>query len=123
MWEIPDALQSLGGHISATTFRPVEANARVLTKNVRVHPQTIAENAVDPHHFRYVHRTPISPVVLRESTDDASWAAKVGFGNKWQHGVDNPDDTINTLEILWSCLLYTSPSPRDATLSRMPSSA
>ena len=25
--------------------------------------------------------------------------------------------------ILLSCLLYTSPSPRDATLSRMPSSA
>ena len=24
---------------------------------------------------------------------------------------------------LWTCLLYTSPSPRDATLSRMPSSA
>ena len=23
----------------------------------------------------------------------------------------------------WNCLLYTSPSPRDATLSRMPSSA
>ena len=23
----------------------------------------------------------------------------------------------------WGCLLYTSPSPRDATLSRMPSSA
>ena len=26
-------------------------------------------------------------------------------------------------EVLLSCLLYTSPSPRDATLSRMPSSA
>ena len=25
--------------------------------------------------------------------------------------------------IAWTCLLYTSPSPRDATLSRMPSSA
>ena len=25
--------------------------------------------------------------------------------------------------IIWPCLLYTSPSPRDATLSRMPSSA
>ena len=24
---------------------------------------------------------------------------------------------------VWACLLYTSPSPRDATLSRMPSSA
>ena len=28
------------------------------------------------------------------------------------------DGTLN-----WNCLLYTSPSPRDATLSRMPSSA
>ena len=25
--------------------------------------------------------------------------------------------------VLYACLLYTSPSPRDATLSRMPSSA
>ena len=46
--------------------------------------------------------------------------------------VDNPDNTApnTTLEshinfdfILSACLLYTSPSPRDATLSRMPSSA
>ena len=28
-----------------------------------------------------------------------------------------------TLLEYWLCLLYTSPSPRDATLSRMPSSA
>jgi len=28
-----------------------------------------------------------------------------------------------THEVLKGCLLYTSPSPRDATLSRMPSSA
>ena len=27
------------------------------------------------------------------------------------------------LVVLWSCLLYTSPSPRDRILSRMPSSA
>ena len=26
-------------------------------------------------------------------------------------------------DLIWPCLLYTSPSPRDATLSRMPSSA
>ena len=38
-----------------------------------------------------------------------------------------PDDLKvsgnNDTRILWICLLYTSPSPRDATLSRMPSSA
>ena len=33
--------------------------------------------------------------------------------------VSNASDAIDKL----SCLLYTSPSPRDATLSRMPSSA
>ena len=30
---------------------------------------------------------------------------------------------IEALEKAWSCLLYTSPSPRDGLLSRMPSSA
>ena len=30
---------------------------------------------------------------------------------------------ITPAEALYTCLLYTSPSPRDATLSRMPSSA
>ena len=34
----------------------------------------------------------------------------------WQH-------FTRYLNSEWTCLLYTSPSPRDATLSRMPSSA
>ena len=32
-------------------------------------------------------------------------------------------ETNKIMDEHWSCLLYTSPSPRDATLSRMPSSA
>ena len=35
----------------------------------------------------------------------------------------NIDVFISQAGLLLSCLLYTSPSPRDATLSRMPSSA
>ena len=34
-----------------------------------------------------------------------------------------PADKRNGLPMYGGCLLYTSPSPRDATLSRMPSSA
>ena len=34
-----------------------------------------------------------------------------------------PVMTIDELIVHYLCLLYTSPSPRDATLSRMPSSA
>ena len=33
------------------------------------------------------------------------------------------DSTLNTLQQLSNCLLYTSPSPRDLSTSRMPSSA
>ena len=34
-----------------------------------------------------------------------------------------PSGSLNEVDYFISCLLYTSPSPRDATLSRMPSSA
>ena len=35
----------------------------------------------------------------------------------------NPVFTISDTEVVMACLLYTSPSPRDRTRSRMPSSA
>ena len=37
-------------------------------------------------------------------------------------GIENAS-TLRKQEILFACLLYTSPSPRDRTRSRMPSSA
>ena len=40
--------------------------------------------------------------------------------------IDNLKDLstkLDTPESIWHCLLYTSPSPRDGLLSRMPSSA
>ena len=36
---------------------------------------------------------------------------------------DQPEENVGVLHEPYTCLLYTSPSPRDATLSRMPSSA
>ena len=33
------------------------------------------------------------------------------------------NSVLEYIDEIYSCLLYTSPSPRDATLSRMPSSA
>ena len=72
------------------------------------------------------------------SMDDVGTAMGV---NTFEYALANPDDLMgdhyfaiaalgdNGLEsersiaTLYNCLLYTSPSPRDATLSRMPSSA
>ena len=39
------------------------------------------------------------------------------------HGSDAPETAATEIAYFFGCLLYTSPSPRDATLSRMPSSA
>ena len=42
----------------------------------------------------------------------------------WQKGsVENQNKEVRVYIRKGTCLLYTSPSPRDATLSRMPSSA
>ena len=42
---------------------------------------------------------------------------------KDQHGLSHHGQDESNIAQLKICLLYTSPSPRDATLSRMPSSA
>jgi 3-ketosteroid 9alpha-monooxygenase subunit A len=102
LWRAPDAFGVLGSHVGERSYHPFGSRCRTRFEKVKVHPQVIAENAVDPHHFRFVHRTPISPVVLREHTDDSTWAAKVGFGRRWADGVDRADDTMNTIEIYWS---------------------
>lgn len=102
LWEVPNAFEVLGPHVAATTFHPFGGECRTRFERVKVHPQVIAENAVDPHHFRFVHNTPISPVVLREHTDASTWVSKVGFGKRWIDGEDRPGDTMNTIEIYWS---------------------
>ena len=48
------------------------------------------------------------------------FAGKVGSNIAGELGTMRITEQIDALEV---CLLYTSPSPRDATLSRMPSSA
>ena len=62
--------------------------------------------------------------------DLEKWTKKIDAG-PWSHIAlgerilfPNPE-FISTLSAVsaWTCLLYTSPSPRDGLLSRMPSSA
>ena len=66
-----------------------------------------------------------------EFWNDAKEAEKVMRrmrGKKaWVDEYERAETAIEDLQVLFDffkdCLLYTSPSPRDATLSRMPSSA
>ena len=58
---------------------------------------------------------------LREVQADVDWLVKIqAKSGGWAYGRSGPGGSPDSSN---SCLLYTSPSPRDATLSRMPSSA
>ena len=61
-----------------------------------------------------------STTTFYAASPDLGMPDPVGEMEKYRdyYGEDTDNDRILTI-----CLLYTSPSPRDATLSRMPSSA
>ena len=67
----------------------------------------------------------LSPELLYMNQSSGIMIWKYIPGNKLIFD-QNTSNTFSLIELgrsLYSCLLYTSPSPRDATLSRMPSSA
>ena len=55
--------------------------------------------------------------------DGKLWSVKIAKENNSSLVVRELDGAISKIWKASICLLYTSPSPRDATLSRMPSSA
>ena len=64
------------------------------------------------------------PPAVNEAYREARSQVEQTFGDEeivlWaKEGLAIATQTVRS----WDCLLYTSPSPRDATLSRMPSSA
>ena len=62
-----------------------------------------------------IHQFVTVPIIPAAERTSAAFTAVV---DGVEHGV-----TWEQLHAAYTCLLYTSPSPRDATLSRMPSSA
>ena len=104
LWALPDWTTKLNATVIEQRYRPLGADETEVFRGVHVHPQIVAENAVDPHHFKFVHGTEISPVVLTEDIDDHTWHAKVGFGRRWATGEDRPGDFHNTLELMFSGL-------------------
>ena len=86
----------------------------------------ISSEMIKPHNIRFfVGYSGWSPGQLNEEMNFGSWVISDMFANYlfksrptklWKQVMNNKGDA-------YTCLLYTSPSPRDATLSRMPSSA
>ena len=103
-----------------TTADPsvIPANA---TKNFDVYSTHTALYSVADSTIRGINEESTSgfPVTFTNNTATNPGAQSTFTGNvySWNFGEGAGNQNVNV------CLLYTSPSPRDATLSRMPSSA
>ena len=94
-WNIPPGDPSIArpGVYRAVSFGPVGRRVQLILLDTRSFRSGLEKPLLPPAHGRY---TPTSA---------------------------DAQSVLGTAQWSWFCLLYTSPSPRDATLSRMPSSA
>ena len=93
-------------------------NARKINKIEYITRTTIATTKCPfCYYFWSKHRRPQFKVSTPFLECQVAYLRKLGKICRWRSGGSNSRDWV------WFCLLYTSPSPRDATLSRMPSSA
>ena len=119
-----EAIRAYGVAIKGPLTTPVGGGIRSL--NVALRQIFDLYSCVRP--CRYYQGTPsphkrpqdLDVIVYRENTEDiymgVEWEADDAVGQELRKH-------LNEVVIPANCLLYTSPSPRDATLSRMPSSA
>ena len=73
--------------------------------------------------FRHLIPNTLGPIVVYFTLTVPSMMLQEAFLSFLGLGVQEPQPSLGSLISEGACLLYTSPSPRDATLSRMPSSA
>ncbi len=83
-----------------------------------IEPRVVAENIVDPIHFRYVHHTRDLPALVDYEVTDASFMTKLRVHSRGKRNVDGPqrDDTV-TLKQWGVGMAYTRFSGRDNTHS------
>ena len=99
--------------------------------SVRKWLRLVRDQKIDPKYYFPVHTQPLlaSDIMLDEVRDTIRHTKNHEIVHELSRALAgrNDDESVNLLLQLLSdpnsCLLYTSPSPRDGLLSRMPSSA
>ena len=110
--------------LSGTNFLDWQRNLRIALRQERKlyvldipHPQPLAAGATEAQRNAYQKH-------LDDATDVCClMLATMTAELQKQHERMDAYDMIEHLKGMFDCLLYTSPSPRDSTSSRMPSSA
>ena len=114
----PEILDVVVGKLGwfQTTFAMAGRTCREAVERVPSTRAVLSEEELATHRAYGPVPTPLAVVVIEADVEALEWLMQ-RFDAKRMY-------TANLgCPLTWFCLLYTSPSPRDATLSRMPSSA
>ena len=107
-----DSQRVLGDDSRLTFVAPATGKYIVAIRDVRGH---------QGEDFKYTLMARIPEPNFKAKLLDKNPKVGKGSGKKFGIEVERIDGYRGPIDV--TCLLYTSPSPRDATLSRMPSSA
>ncbi|MBX6387751.1 MAG: Rieske 2Fe-2S domain-containing protein [Frankia sp.] len=107
-WDVPDMLAHTP-QAASRQFHPAWPDGRAFYPDLHTHPRIVIENAVDLHHFRFIHHTAMTPILLEQRTEGPLWWTRAGFGRGWaKHPYDADgevrSDTMSTIEIFWTGL-------------------
>ena len=110
-----------------TVERPIPAVTKQITKRVVDRESTTREIPIPAQTSTITRRVVKTPARVVDGGGSFSGGRYSGFVDSNGDGRDDRDglsaSAAASADRAGGCLLYTSPSPRDATLSRMPSSA
>ena len=124
-------MQSLIGQAAATLDELVDAggldSGRPVPINVQAPNLTAAQQKHTPGRVVLIYQ--ITPqgrtqnIKVKSATNQVLAKASLSAARKWRYQPPRKDGKGVTVRAMKTCLLYTSPSPRDTMSSRMPSSA
>ena len=122
--------------ITRTGVSVVDAKGNPVTR--KIEESTLSHDASDKGKYRHYMQKEIyeQPIAIQRTLEDRL-APGVVLDSAFGENAESLLKKVEHVQIIacgtsyhagmtaryWFCLLYTSPSPRDATLSRMPSSA
>ncbi|WP_299558970.1 Rieske 2Fe-2S domain-containing protein [uncultured Mycolicibacterium sp.] len=95
-FDVPDVFASFDDGRTAADYWPQQ---RLFRAGLELHPQYVLENGVDFAHFKYVHRTPITPVFTRHDFT-APWSYvdfTITFDGDENQRIEDVDSGVNAI--------------------------
>lgn len=118
LWQMPDLLEDLrDDHPTHGFWDPAQIGGCFDYGPMTIQPRIVAENIVDPLHFRYVHRTRDIPTLISHEVDHASFTTRLRVPSRGKRAIARDREDTVTLKHWGVACAHTRFSGRDNTHS------